>query len=110
MSSSADLAVVGGGPAGTAAAISATQAGLAVTLIERCPFPRHRPGETLHPGAEAIFRQLGVSDCVLAASAIRPRAIAASWSRMHTVRPFGGNGAWRGYSKIRRNLYAILLS
>lgn len=37
-----------------------------VALLETRPFPRHRPGETLHPGVEPLLQQLGVSalDCL----------------------------------------------
>jgi len=68
-----DLIVVGGGPGGIAAAITVKQAdsGLQVLLIERSPFPRHRPGETLHPGIEPLLVQLGVWDQVLAANFLR---------------------------------------
>jgi len=37
-----DLAVIGGGPAGTAAAIVASRAGARVLLLERGRFPRHK--------------------------------------------------------------------
>src|SRR5690242_12372164 len=37
-----DLIIVGGGPAGTSAAISAVRAGARVLLLERGRFPRHK--------------------------------------------------------------------
>jgi flavin-dependent dehydrogenase len=37
-----DLIVVGGGPAGTSAAISAARAGMRVVILERGRFPRHK--------------------------------------------------------------------
>ena len=37
-----DLIVIGGGPAGTSAAITATRAGSSVLLLERSRFPRHK--------------------------------------------------------------------
>lgn len=55
-----DVVVVGGGPAGCAAAIHCAQRGLRVVLLEKTSFPRHRPGETLHPGVEPLLRQLGI--------------------------------------------------
>ena len=47
-----DVVVVGGGPAGSSAAISCAEAGLRVALLERERFPRDLPGETLPPGVE----------------------------------------------------------
>src|SRR5882724_13604913 len=37
-----DLTIVGGGPAGTSAAISAARQGATVLLLERGRFPRHK--------------------------------------------------------------------
>src|ERR1700733_12119377 len=37
-----DLVVIGGGPAGTAAAITATRSGARVLLLEAKDFPRHK--------------------------------------------------------------------
>lgn len=57
-----DVVVVGAGPAGCATAICCAQKGLRVALLERAPFPRHRPGETLHPGIEPLLQQLEITD------------------------------------------------
>jgi len=55
-----DLAVVGGGPAGTSAAITAAQLGLRVLLLEARAFPRHKVcGEFL--SGEAV----GLLTCLL---------------------------------------------
>jgi 2-polyprenyl-6-methoxyphenol hydroxylase-like FAD-dependent oxidoreductase len=62
----ADVAIVGGGPAGSAAALWLARQGLRVVVIERERFPRHRPGETLPPGVEPIFAQLGVTEAIAA--------------------------------------------
>ena len=37
-----DIAVIGGGPAGTSAAITAAQFGFKVVLLEAGSFPRHK--------------------------------------------------------------------
>ncbi len=53
--------VIGAGPAGTAAAISALRHGAAVDLYEKSRFPRHKVcGEFLSPGATHILDRLGV--------------------------------------------------
>ncbi len=56
-----DVVVVGAGPAGCATAIYCAQQGLRVALLEKALFPRHRPGETLHPGVEPLLHQLEVT-------------------------------------------------
>lgn len=57
----ADVLVVGGGPAGTAAAIGARLAGMTVTLVEPRGVPVDKAcGEGLMPGARASLDALGV--------------------------------------------------
>ena len=54
-----DLAVVGGGPAGSAAAITAARAGATVVLFERGKLPRHKVcGEFLSPEAGDLLTAL----------------------------------------------------
>ena len=67
----ADVIIIGGGPAGSCAAIRCAQRGLHTILLERELFPRDRPGESLHPGFETLLQQLGVLDAVLAAGFLR---------------------------------------
>jgi len=106
-----DVVIVGGGPAGSAAAIHAASAGLKVQLLERAPFPRHRPGETLHPGVEPILRQLGVLDRAVAASPVRHAAISVDWGGRRSRNELGpdGSGKWRGLQVRREDLDALLL-
>lgn len=55
------VAILGGGPAGAAAAIAACREGSRVTLIERSRFPRHKVcGEFLSPGTQAALDNLGL--------------------------------------------------
>ncbi|KAB1068600.1 NAD(P)/FAD-dependent oxidoreductase [Methylobacterium planeticum] len=112
MSGDADLVVIGGGPAGTAAGILALMRGLRVALIERQAFPRHRAGETLHPGVEPIFRQLGVFDAVAALSPLRPSGVSTTWNGDTRLLRFGEDhrGPWRAFQILRSDLDAVLLS
>jgi flavin-dependent dehydrogenase len=106
-----DVIVIGAGPAGCSAAISCARHGLKVAIVERLLFPRHRPGETLHPGMELLLQQLGVFEKVLEASVIRPRGSWIKWERERHFVPFGEDttGAWMGFQIPRSTLDSILL-
>ena len=80
MKCDADIIVVGGGPAGAAAAIEARRSGASVILLEADRYPRPRPGETIHGGATAIFRQLGVEAAVERAAGARYDSIKVNWA------------------------------
>jgi menaquinone-9 beta-reductase len=57
-----DVAVIGGGPAGSTAAAFAAKAGLKTLLIDRAVFPREKVcGDCLNPGCWEVFNQLGVA-------------------------------------------------
>ena len=60
-----DLIIIGGGPAGTAAAITAARAGARVLLLERGRFPRHKVcGEFISPEGVELLASLGLDDLV----------------------------------------------
>lgn len=106
-----DVAVVGAGPAGAAAAISCARAGLRVAVLDRERSSRERPGETLHPGIEAPFRELGVFDRVSRAGFLRHDGIWTTWGGGSHFAPYGedGDGSWRGFQAWGSELDAILL-
>ncbi len=57
-----DVAVVGAGPAGSAAAIAACRAGARVLLLDRADFPRDKPcGDGIAAEAVTVLRGLGVT-------------------------------------------------
>lgn len=65
-----DVAVIGGGLAGCAAAIFLAERGHSVALIEKGTFPRHKLcGEFLSPEVQDSFRSLGLLEDVKAAGA-----------------------------------------
>lgn len=102
-----DVAIVGAGPAGLAAGIWARELGLDCIVIERGGGPRSSPGETLHPGAGSILRQLGVHEVVEAASAIRHEGVLTAWGGSERFSPYGDQQ--HGYQVMREDLGAILL-
>src|SRR5262245_17413725 len=106
-----DAVVLGGGPSGSAAAITCASAGLRVALVERSAFPRPAPGETLHPGALPLLRRLGVEDEVLAAGFLRHEGHFVRWGGPEQFVPFGsdGGGPWLGLQAWRPTFDAILL-
>lgn len=64
-----EVLIVGGGPAGSSAAIHLAQRGAKVRLIERAKFPRPKLcGEFISPECTAHFIRLGVMDAMLAAN------------------------------------------
>ena len=62
MTSHADVAIIGGGPAGSAAAILLARAGRRVVLCEKETYPRFKIGESLLPHSLDLFDKLGVRD------------------------------------------------
>ncbi len=58
-----DLAVVGGGPAGTAAAWQAVQTGAKVILLDKAQFPRDKPcGDGLTARAVSYLQHMGLAE------------------------------------------------
>ena len=67
----ADVAVVGGGPAGATAAALLARAGLDVVCFERERFPRFHVGESLLPASTPLFDRVGVGSRLAAAGFLR---------------------------------------
>src|SRR5205807_6308905 len=106
----ADVAVVGGGPAGAAAAITLARAGRDVVVVDRARFPREKCcGDGLTADALRQLEALG----------LRPEVV-ASWQRVDNVwvrSPSGrtvrlplprGQGTYAAVAR-RRDLDAALL-
>lgn len=55
-----DVAIVGGGPAGCAAAIALAQRHITSCIIERGDYSEVRPGEMLQPSSAPLLAQLGI--------------------------------------------------
>jgi len=62
-----DVAIIGGGPAGTTAAALLARAGRRVIVLERDKFPRFHIGESLLPFSMKAFTRLGLHEKLLRA-------------------------------------------
>jgi len=104
-----DVIIVGAGPAGSAAAICAARAGLRTVLLDGIKANLH-PGETIHPGAECLFDELGILDQVNEATNLRHEAHRVSWFGPARQQKFGADhtGTWRGFQIQREKLRTIL--
>lgn len=107
-----DVIVVGGGPAGSTAAIQCVKAGLRTALVEKAAFPRDHPGETLHPGIEPLLDKLGAADLLLSANFLRHEGNWVKWQKDLVFTPFGedASGPWRGFQAWRADFDSLLLS
>jgi len=110
-----DVAIVGAGPAGSAAAISLSLHGARVLIVESCEFPRARPGESLHPGVEPILEKLDVAREINAAGFPRHSGfrVSTTMKRQEVIRSYGAEAgaaeSWKGFQADRSLLDLILL-
>lgn len=106
-----DVLVVGGGPGGTAAAITCAEMGLRVRILESKAIPGDKPGETLHPGVEAVLAQLGVADRLPTVTGSRHAGIRVRWGDVDRFEAYGQDqeGPWLGYQVSRAAFEAMLL-
>ncbi|HEX8493068.1 MAG TPA: tryptophan 7-halogenase [Pyrinomonadaceae bacterium] len=74
-----DVAIIGGGPAGSAAAIVLAGAGLRVALIERTTYDTERIGETFPPEICVPLQQLGVWEQFKNAGHLESPGIVSCW-------------------------------
>src|SRR5437868_5861907 len=87
----ADVAVVGGGPAGAAAAITLARAGRDVVVIDKATFPRDKCcGDGLTAGALRLLDELGLD----------PSAV-PSWQHVDDVIVRGPSGPERVFPMPR---------
>jgi len=107
-----DLVVVGGGPGGTAAAITAASRGLHVVLCEREEIFGARPGETLHPGLAPLLGQLGLGERLEPFIHARHAGIWIEWGGPRAFTEYGhdARGSWDGFHVRRAEFDDLLLA
>ncbi|MCZ7531613.1 MAG: geranylgeranyl reductase family protein [Acidimicrobiia bacterium] len=104
-----DLLVVGAGPAGTAAAISAQDRGLHVEVVDRATFPRDKTcGDGLTTAALRHLERLGVPRSSLAGIVPVHETVLVSPSGRRVTLSFPDNGLYAGVI-AREELDAVLV-
>jgi menaquinone-9 beta-reductase len=104
----ADVLVVGAGPAGSVAALILARAGVRVQLIDRAHFPREKLcGDTLNPGALARLESLGLAERVRAHARPVTGMIVTGPQGARIVGEYGGQ--LRGAAITRSTLDLLLL-
>jgi flavin-dependent dehydrogenase len=108
-----DALIIGGGPAGSAAAILLAKAGWRVTIVERKEFPRRKVcGEYLSATNWPLLKSLGIADAFadLAGPPVRETAIFVGdrVARAPLPRPRDSSGLW-GRALSREHLDSLLV-
>ena len=94
---SADVVVIGGGPAGSAAATMLARKGWQVTVLERERFPREHVGESLLPASIPVLEELGALPAVESAGFLRKFGATMVWG--------SGDSPWSWYFKETSQRY-----
>ncbi|MDA1092349.1 MAG: tryptophan 7-halogenase [Acidobacteria bacterium] len=103
-----DAVVIGGGPAGAAAARLLSLWGHSVRLVTRAADPSRSLGESLPPSCERLFDLLGVTQAINAAGFLRCTGNTVWWGEEATRTAAFASGT-AGWQVERREFDALLL-
>jgi 2-polyprenyl-6-methoxyphenol hydroxylase-like FAD-dependent oxidoreductase len=81
MNKSAHVIIMGGGPAGSIAALTLQKLGHQVTVFEKEKFPRYRVGESFLPGTLSILHRLGLSEKIEQAGYVLKPSATFLWGK-----------------------------
>ncbi|MEQ8817858.1 MAG: tryptophan 7-halogenase [Thalassobaculum sp.] len=104
-----DVVIIGGGPAGSAAAIRLRQIGLDVIIVEAALFPRPKIGESLTPAVLPLLESLGLRGEVEDAGFPRPAGAWIRWRDEPGLAPPVGQPGALGMQADRAVFDQILL-
>ena len=105
----ADVAVVGAGPAGIAAAIGLARAGRDVTVLDRTRFPRDKYcGDGLTTGALRLLEHLGLDPASVSSWRAATSLVIRSPTGREVTYPFGRRGQYAATGR-RHDLDAALV-
>ena len=106
-----DIVVIGGGPAGSAAAITCAKRGLSVIVLERDQVFGERPGETMHPGVRPILEHLGLGGRIDALASGFHEGIWSEWGGPAHFQSFGSDDGvpWQGFHLWRPDFDTAML-
>jgi flavin-dependent dehydrogenase len=105
-----EVVVLGGGPAGAAAAITAAQAGLRAVLVYEPDLSRKLVSDAVHPGVEPLLTKLGVAGCIEQQDFPRYAGHWVTWDSGPKFVPFGSDhrGPWLGWHLWRPSFDDVL--
>ena len=105
-----DVAIVGGGPAASAAALTLARAGVGAIVLERGDDRGDKPGESIAPGARPLLEKLGVWDALAGDGHLPCHGNRSSWgSERIDEMPFLFSPYGKGWHLDRRRFEQLLV-
>ncbi len=106
-----DVAIIGGGPAGSTVGGLLAKAGHRVLIVDREKFPRYRVGESLVPGVIPVLQELGLFEVTEAQGYVHKPGITIRWGPQRAPFSifFGDTGLFKGAYQVVREDFDMLL-